>query len=224
MILVLVAALAASPAVCDQVESSAKVLAPSDVDDFNEDAVFSDGPIRRGKANGVYYFEPIEKSGSYAWWLQPIPEAVIEVTGRVKEGSGPECGWIVNLAQDGKRTHGVQVVVFGNGRMRIGPSMFDADKSAGPEFQEIVDPAINLAGQWNTLRVVVRGNVLGVQMNGKEILEPMELSFRLGSGRVALGVKAAGKTSQGRAEITRFAIWPTADLWALPAEPGRRPD
>jgi WD40 repeat protein len=223
-ILVLAAALAAGPAVCAQVESSAKVSAPSYVDDFNEDAVFSEGPIRRGKANGVYYFEPIEKSGQYSWWLQPIPEAVVEVTGRVKEGSGPECGWIVNLAQEGKRTHGVKVVVFGNGRMWIGPSMYDADKSAGPEFQEIADPTINPAGQWNTLRVVVRGNVLGIHMNGKEILEPMELSFRIGSGRVALGVNAAGKNSQGRAEITRLAIWPTTDLWALPAVRGRPQD
>ena len=44
------------------------------------------------------------------------------------------------------------------------------------------------------------------------------------AGRVALGVKAAGKTFQGRAEITSFAIWPTLDLWDIPAEPATPSD
>jgi hypothetical protein len=215
---------ACSLAACDRETRTANIQEPAYFDGFDEEVVFSEGPMSRGRADGVLYIETFERSGQYAWWKHPVSGSVIEVTGRVAEGSGAECGWIVNLAQHGKHTHGVQIVVFGDGRVWISPSLFDSDKSAGPEFREILHPAIKSAGEWNTLRVSVRKNVLGVHMNAEKILEPMKLNFPLESGRVALGVRAAGETFQGRVEITSFAIWPTPDLWDIPAEPATPPD
>jgi hypothetical protein len=208
----------------EKYKRTANIHTPSYFDDFNEETMFTNDSIKRGTANGVSYFETIGRSGHYAWWKQPFSKTVVEVTGRVTKESGTACGWIVILSQKKARSHGVQVVVFGDGQMWIRPSMFDSDKSAGPRLKKIRHPAIKPAGQWNTLRVAVSDNTLGVHMNGQEILKPMRLKFPLDSGRVALGINAPGENSEGRAEITSFAIWPTVNLWDLPADPATPPD
>ena len=180
---------------------------PTYYHDFDDERVIAGPPLKRGNTGGAHYLECISKNGHYAWWRQDFSNGVIEVTGRVVEESGSATGWIVNLARLGRHTHGVRFVVFGDGRMWVGPNMFDADSNAGPKLRQLSHIAIKPAGQWNTLRIVINDDVIAFWVNSEQLCDAIQLDSTINPGHVALGIHCPGSNRTGRVEFDSLAVW-----------------
>ena len=178
------------------------------------------GGYKRGLANGVYYSEMFAASGASVYHQGRFSNEIIEVTARVAEGASGGC--IVNLHND-EHKHGASIKIFGDGRMAIGPNVFDPEKhdpgkSSGLKLDEIAHSAVKPAGEWNTVRLVVNENTLQVHVNGEQVCEPIRAEFSFSPGTVGVGLAGTTKSVKARVEYAGLALWPTTDLHSIPEE------
>ena len=92
--------------------------------------------------------------------------------------------------------------------------MYDPVPSIGPSQRWITNSAVQSAGQWNTLRLVIKKNTLEIHANSKLVCEPLELAFELSPGDILLG--QSDDNGMARVEYERYSIWPTTDVTLLP--------
>ena len=193
-------------------------IEPTFVEEFDSDrdVVLTDLVQARYK-EGIYYIDSRQNgNGMGASTFHDYKDGTIEITARVSEGY-LNC-WIVVLANL-EHKHGVQLHVFGDGRIWIGPSMFDSEPSIGPNKTWITHSAVNRAGQWNTLRLVVKGKTLEIYANSQLVCEPLRLAFELSPGGLMLG--SSNNNGKARVEFERYSIWPTTDILLLPTNSHR---
>jgi len=192
-------------------------IAATFVEEFDGNNVEDTGNdlVKAGVKNGVLYYDSQALgNGWLEWGRNNYSEGIIEVTARV----GEECknAWIVDLPNT-EHKHGVAIAIFGDGRALLGPSMFDPEPSAGPTQKWINHKAIKPAGEWNTLRLVIKGKTLAVYCNSQEIVSAIDLDFELSPGGLLLGYSM--DNGKARVEFDRYCLWPTTDISLLPEPP-----
>ncbi|MEQ1824691.1 MAG: protein kinase [Pirellula sp.] len=188
---------------------------PTSVEEFDKDRdlVLIDLVHARHK-EGIYFIENDRAgNGNHAWDVNKYKDGIIEITARVSEGYLNN--WIVVLSNR-EHKHGVQIHVYADGRISIGPSMFDPEQSIGPKLKWITHHAVKPAGQWNTLRLVVKGKTVEIYVNSQPVDEPLELAFELSPGDLRLG--SSNYHGKSRVEFERYSIWPTTDIFLLPSD------
>lgn len=198
-------------------------VAPTFVEEWNGKSTSESGSHRFIVADGTYAIETSSPTrGYWSWPVCDYSDGIIELTARVAEGSGS--AWVLNFGRligaQGGKSQGARFVVYPNGTMGVSLGMFEKN-SPGElvDVKSITHSAIRPAGQWNTLRVVVKGNRLDVFINGYPVFGPVELSDHVSPGRLCLGLTGAGPGGRGRVEFNTLAFWPTTDIDRLPPEP-----
>ena len=195
-------------------------IEPSFVEDWKRPKFEEITPHRFIVQDGIYAIEVDSKrNGTWAWNVCDYADGTIEVRGRVAEGS--HSGWVLNIGKlvgdrDGTG-RGASFIVQPDGSMKIRTNMFDKDTSKEAlNADSIRHPSIRPSGEWNTLRVVVKSNSLGAEINGHPIFGPVAFSKPVTPGRICLGVTGPGQGGHGRVEFDKLILWPTTNLDLLP--------
>ena len=193
-----------------------KTIRPVFVEDFTHDAVFEDTPdSKRGYANGAYYYD-FKGLGAGGWNLHSYSDNMaIEISAQVT--GSVHSAWLVNL-ENFTHQHGVQVAVTCGGGVWVRPNVFDRDPSHAlhdPSLSLITSEAVRPAGQYNTVRILVKGKTFDFTINGQRLCKPITTDFEFAPGVVALGLDSDGQQPV-RIEYRRFRLWQATDLSELP--------
>ena len=162
----------------------------------------------RGVDEHGFYYRSL-RTGTWAWNVQTSPslDFACELVGRVADG-GPDDAWMMQVgtlsgAADAHR--GIAVAVTAGGSCRVGRSVFDQSPTAWLESREIPNDAILPGAEFNVLRVLVRGGLLEIYINGVAIGEPIRLAEKILPARVSIGIQA--RNGPARVDLSRITLW-----------------
>ena len=160
-----------------------------------------------GYDRGKYFF----KAPAGTWWARARvveeEEYACELQGRVTGDATGAWGLYLHYAEKG---HGVHVLVNGEGKWEIAPSIWEPEPNRGPYAGPVAHRAIKPGKATNKLLVVVRRRRLEIYINDEAVCEPVILDRNVSPGE--MGLLALAKDEPSRIELQCLTIWSAKDL------------
>lgn len=168
-----------------------------------------------GYADGVYRIDGNAK-GWYSWHTgRRFRDMDCRFTGRIL-GDRPDShgSFGVQIVTNGDG-HGFQVIINSRGELFVQPASRTLDKYNGPpRMGAIRRQTIKPGGQWNDVRLLLKGRKLDVQVNGEPVVNTIELGWDPAPARIELTLFT--DTPNCRAEFDSITVH---ELNSQPADP-----
>ena len=139
----------------------------------------------------------------YGFPVPPFTEGAVEIVGRVL--GPPSDGWGIAIFKNDNNNRGVQIALNSEAQVCIGPWVYDGNPGRGPKATAIKSQAVKPGEEWNTLLVVVKGQMVTVYVNGTAVGDPVKVEGDFTPGSLILQSLGARRSVQ--MEIRRFTVW-----------------